>query len=97
MNQKPPSVQVVKVNADGIRANIHGKKYCYNAKTGVFYVAQDDQWVPCPKIPKFHQSVLQDRHSDYLFKEKKIANAKRFRTTQRHFDDQAFLSQERNA
>lgn len=69
MDQKPPAVQVIKVNKDGIRATIYGKKYCWNAKTGEFFIVQNDQWTVAI-IPKFHQSVLKERHRDFLYRER---------------------------
>lgn len=58
MSQK---VQVVKVNADGIRAKIYGKDYAWNQAKNQFFIVSNGKWVAA-EIPKFHQTVLKDRY-----------------------------------
>lgn len=67
MSQK---VLVVKVNADGIRAKIYGKDYAWNKAKNQFFIDSNGKWTAA-EIPAFHQSVLKDRHGDYMAKEKR--------------------------
>lgn len=72
MNQKPPAVQVVKVNADGIRAKIYGKDYAWNKAKNQFFIESNGKWAAA-EIPAFQQSMLKDRHSAYLLKQRRQA------------------------
>lgn len=62
-------VQVLTVTTAGIRAKIYGKDYSYNAANNSFFIAQDGKWVPATPAA-LHQTILRDRHSQWLAKEK---------------------------
>lgn len=70
MTTKPPAVQVLTVTTAGIRANVYGKDYSYNAANNSFFIAQDGKWVPATPAA-LHQTILKDRHQQWLAAEQR--------------------------
>jgi hypothetical protein len=69
MSQK---VLVVKVNADGIRAQIYGKDYAWNKAKNQFFTDSNGKWVPTTPNT-LHQTILRDRHSQWLHRQSQAA------------------------
>lgn len=90
MTTKSPAVQVLTVTVTGIRAKIYGKDLSYNASTDAFFImAKDGKWIPT--VPTaLHQTILRDRHSQWLAKEKQkefIAQNPLYKNSRQRFAD----------
>ena len=96
MTDKPKAVQVVEVTNNGIRAVIYGKDLAWNKTKDQFFVRLNGKWTQT-KVTALQEQILKERQSAWAYKEKRIANAGKFRKTHDWFDNQAFKSQERNA
>lgn len=92
MSQK---VQVVKVNADGIRAVIYGKDLAWNKSKNEFFVRTNGKWIKTAATP-LQQEILKDRHASKMWKQERIAYTEPRRYSSARFDRQAFLDEEQN-
>jgi len=96
MTDTPKPVQVVTATDNGIHAIIYGKNLSWNKAKDQYFALINGKWKPTTATAR-QQQILKERQSAWAYKEKRIANAGKFRKTHDWFDNQAFKSQERNA
>lgn len=90
-------VKVIKSTADGIHLAIDGQEIGFNKTTGVFKAKDASGKWAAIKPSNFIRAIATRRLEDAIYRTRKIERAGTFRKSTNWFDNQAFLSQERNA